>query len=38
VDKRVFYEQVKSVSELLGSIFGRDFKEELLKSILLSMA
>jgi hypothetical protein len=36
VDKRVFYEQVKSVSELLGSIFGRDFKEGLLKSILLS--
>jgi transcription elongation GreA/GreB family factor len=36
VDKRAFYEQITSVSELLGSILGSDFKEELLKSILLS--
>jgi hypothetical protein len=36
VDKRAFYEQVASVSELLGSILGRDFKEGLLKAILLN--
>jgi len=36
VDKRAFYEQITSVSELLGSILGSDFKEELLKSILLN--
>jgi hypothetical protein len=36
MDKRAFYEQVKSVSELLGGILGSDFKEELLKFILLS--
>jgi len=36
VDKRAFYEQVKSVSELLGGILGSDFKEGLLKSILLN--
>ena len=36
VDKRAFYEQITSVSELLGSILGSDFKEELLKAILFN--
>jgi len=36
VDKKAFYEQVASVSGLLGSILGSDFKEELLKAILVT--
>jgi hypothetical protein len=36
VDKRTFYEQITSVSELLGNILGKDFKEGLLEAILLN--
>jgi len=34
--QREFYAQVASVSELLGSMFGRGFKEELVETVLLN--
>ncbi|MGB9717516.1 MAG: hypothetical protein ACPL4E_03615, partial [Thermoproteota archaeon] len=36
IDKKAFYEQVASVSELLEGILGRSFEEELVRTVLLS--